>query len=60
MKEKRIVCLGIALILLVMLFCGILLQSLNSGPAGSFEATVVFEAGLCPGGGFPFLFCFRP
>ena len=60
MKEKRIVCLGIALILLVMLFCGILLQSLHSGPAGSFEATVVFEAGLQTGGGFPFLFCFRP
>lgn len=58
MKEKRIVCLGIALILLVMLFCGILLQSLHSGPAGSFEATVVFEAGLCPGGGLPISFLF--
>lgn len=50
MKEKRIVCLGIALILLVMFLCGIVLQSLHSGPAGSLEATVVFEAGLCPGG----------
>lgn len=50
MKEKRIVCLGVAVILLVMLLCGIVLQSLHSGPAGSFEATVVFEMGLWTGG----------
>ena len=43
MKEKRLVCLGIALILLVMLICGIALEAVEGGTPGSFEATIVYE-----------------
>lgn len=47
MKERKLVLIGIALILGVMLLCGVLFQA-RAAADGSYPATVIYEAASLP------------